>query len=93
MSDISIEQIRQRYCNVLDMLIARCSGPHKGVRVTFVGHGHHRVATCIHRTAVENLTACLAAIATLEGYPTEEMILAAITECPENITIETYTAK
>lgn len=93
MSDLSIDQIRQKYSHVLDMLIARCCGSNMGVRVTFIGHGHHRVATCAHKTTLDNLTACLAAISTLEGYPTEELILVDIAERPEDITIETYTAK
>lgn len=88
-----IDATRQKYSTVLDMLIAQCHGSHMGVRVAYVGHGHHLVATCIHKTTLENLSACLAAISTLEGYPTEEGILAAIARCPEDIKVETYTAK
>jgi hypothetical protein len=88
-----IEMARQRHSVVLNTLIAQCREPNHGVRVTFVGHGHHEVSTCIHRTTLENLSACLAAIATLEAYPNEDGLLRAIAECPESIRITTYTTK
>lgn len=44
-----------------------------GVRVEYIGHGHHTVSTCIYRTTEENKAACLSAIAILEGMTVEQL--------------------
>ena len=62
-----------------------------GVRVHYIGSGEHTVATCIHRTTIDNYNACLAAIATLEGQTPDEL-LAMVARDWTSMIIEVYTA-
>lgn len=50
------------------------SDQYTGVRVHYVAHGDHTVATCVYKTTEENKRACFEAIAALEGVTYNQLM-------------------